>query len=174
MRSLLALDADRSEITADPATVSNPQCVSVWAPAQPASFDGDTSVDRDTVTGTVVQSLRALTAQPWQDSVIQAAVTVQEQPARFVLRQQRRWAACAAGGPVTITTTGSAPQSWTVDPPTTAAGIVTMTLTGAEGGRCQCGVAARGNVIFDVRQCRSDGAGDVAAIIRALEQRIPN
>jgi serine/threonine-protein kinase len=168
----LTLDSDTSDVTVDPSTVSDPQCVSGWSPAQPVSFEGDTAADRDTVTGAAVQTLRALHAQPWQDGIVQAAVTVTPPVAGFMLRQQRRWAACASAGSVTITAPQSPPRTWTFTPPVTTAGVLVMDLR-TDGAACQRGAATRGNVIFDVRQCRTDGSNDVVALINALSERLP-
>jgi serine/threonine-protein kinase len=38
---------------------------------------------------------------------------------------------------------------------------------------CQHGLAIRGNVLIDIRQCRPPGTGDVGALIAATGNKVP-
>jgi serine/threonine protein kinase len=165
----LTLVSDDANLLDDAGTLSNAGCLSAWSPAQQPEYADSR------VTGAAVQVLRALSAEPWQDGVIQAVVALSSQTevGAFMRQQQRRWAACAGSGPVIVTTSGGPTQTWTFTPPSNAAGVVALTATVAGGGSCQRGVTARGNVVIDIRQCRSQGDNDVAALIKATSDRVP-
>ena len=97
-----------------------------------------------------------------------------KQVSLFMQNQQRWWSACAGAGPLTVTSPGSPPATWTFGQPSVSAGIVTITATASDGSAsCQRGLSARGNVIIDIRQCLPQGGNDVAALIRATGERVP-
>ncbi|QUR69119.1 serine/threonine-protein kinase PknH/PknJ [Mycobacterium spongiae] len=165
----LTMDSDTTELSAN-ASVSSPRCRGAWSPAQRSVYAGSGQ------TGAAVQTLRALGAAVWQDGVIQAAVSLDSvmSISGFMQGEQRRWVACAQAGAVTVTLPDGAAQSWTFSQPVTTGGIVTLTATPADGGvSCSRGIAARGNVVIDMRLCRPGGGGDVAALIRAAGDRVP-
>ena len=165
----LTLAADGAELLDYSNEVSDAMCLSAWAPAQQPDY-ADSNV-----IGAAVQVVRALSAQPWQDGVIQAAVALSSpsEISLFMQHQQRRWAACAGAGPVTVAGADGQAQSWTFDQPANSAGLITMASTMAGGPTCQRGITARGNVVIDMRQCRSQGQNDVAALVRAAGDRVP-
>ncbi|MFZ0833419.1 MAG: sensor domain-containing protein [Mycobacterium sp.] len=45
-------------------------------------------------------------------------------------------------------------------------------LRGGEAS-CQHGMAAAGNVVIDIRQCRPQGGNDVAALVSATAEKVP-
>ena len=66
------------------------------------------------------------------------------------------------------------PQIWTFGQPATVSGAVTLTATPAGGtGSCQHGIAARGNVLIDIRQCVPAGPNNVAALVTATAAKVP-
>ncbi|AQT82206.1 serine/threonine protein kinase [Mycolicibacterium litorale] len=165
----LLIDSDSSTLLPD-ASIDNPQCLAAWSPAQQSVYASAGA------TGTQVQILRAMGAPVWQDGLIQAVTALDSQGniSLFIQGQQRQWAACAQGGPVTVTPAGGPAQTWTFTPPVTTAGIVTLTATSASGdGSCSRGIAVRGNVVIDARLCRPGGTADIAAIVRAIGDQVP-
>ncbi|BDN85383.1 serine/threonine-protein kinase PknH/PknJ [Mycobacterium pseudoshottsii] len=166
----LTMDSDTTELLAN-ASVSSPPCRGAWSPAQQSVYAGSGR------TGAAVQTLRALGVPVWQDGVIQAAVSLDSvmSISAFMQDEQRRWVACAQAGAVTVTLPDGAAQSWTFSPPVTTGGIVTLTATPAEGGdgSCSRGIAARGNVVIDMRLRRLGRGGNVAALIRAAGDQVP-
>ena len=175
----LVLEQDGPDLLDDAATVNDPQCLSAWSPAQQAVYS-DTSITQSAPTGAAVQVLRGLGKSDWQDSVIQAAVAFPAKgstPAMPVgmarTVQQDEWDACA-GHDIVVTPPGQPPQTWTFGQTRTVSGISTLeaTLSGG-GGSCQRGMLIRGNVLIDVRQCRSVGGNDVAKLVSAIAARVP-
>jgi len=175
----LVLEQDGSELLNDAATVNDPKCLSAWLPAQQAAYS-DTTITQSVPTGAAVQVLRALNKSLWQDSVIQAAVAF---PAKgptagmpvgmYRVVQQDAWEACA-GHDIVVTPPGEAPQTWTFDQTRNASGVMTLQATlGGGGGSCQRGMMIRGNVMIDVRQCRSAGGNDVSKLVLAIADRVP-
>jgi hypothetical protein len=168
--SLLTLETDSPDPLPD-ATVSAAQCQGAWSPAQQSVYAGAG------MTGAAVQVLRAVSATATQDGLIQAAIALGSmlQISGFIQGQLAQWKACAAAGPVTITDQDGVAQTLTFGQPTTTAGVVTLTVT-LDGGvvSCQRGMVARGNVILDMRQCRSSSEGhDVTALLGAASDRVP-
>lgn len=41
------------------------------------------------------------------------------------------------------------------------------------GASCQHGMAAAGNVVIDISQCRPQGGNDVAALVTATADKVP-
>jgi eukaryotic-like serine/threonine-protein kinase len=176
----LVLEQDSPDLLNDTATVNDPQCLGAWLPAQQPVY-ADTTISQAVPTGSAVQVLRALNKSQWQDSVIQAAVAFPAKgstPAMPVgmarTVQQNGWEACA-GHDIVVTPPGEAPQTWTFGPTRNTSGVATLeaTLSGG-GGSCQRGMLIRGNVLIDVRQCRSAGGNDVAKLVLAIADRVPN
>lgn len=163
------MDSDTTELLAN-ASVSSPPCRGAWSPAQQSVYAGSGR------TGAAVQTLRALGVPVWQDGVIQAAVSLDSvmSISAFMQDEQRRWVACAQAGAVTVTLPDGAAQSWTFSPPVTTGGIVTLTAT-CRGRRrfVLAGIAARGNVVIDMRLRRLGRGGNVAALIRAAGDQVP-
>jgi len=167
----LVLEQDGTELLDDSATINAPDCLAAWAPAeQPVYADSGW-------TAAAVQVLRGFNKRIWQDSVTQAAVTFPARPQRkaglFLVNQQQQWGLCG-GREFVVTAPGEAPQTWTFGQPTNVAGVLTIqaTLNGG-GGSCQRGLVVRGNVVIDVRQCRSGGVNDVSALVAGISSRVP-
>jgi serine/threonine-protein kinase len=163
------MDSDNSELLAD-AAVSAPACRSAWSPATQSAYSSSGQ------TGAAVQSLRAPGAAVWQDGLIQAAISLNTvmNISLFMQDQQHQWAECANAGPVTVTMPDGAVHTWTFSPPVTTAGVVTTSANSTDGSQsCARGIAARGNVVIDMRLCRPGGGGDVAALIRAAGDQVP-
>lgn len=164
----LVLEHDGATLSDDSATLDNPQCAGAWAPAQQAAY-GESGY-----TGVAVQVLRALNEAAWQDSVTQAVIAFPPDKAGPTYVTQRgQWALCG-GKAVTVTAPGAAGQAWDFAQPTTTSGVLVLAaaLRGG-GGSCQHGMQVRGNVIIDIRRCRSTGDPDVAALVTATSARVP-
>jgi hypothetical protein len=165
----LVLEQDRTDLLDDAATLSAPECAGAWSPAQQQAY-----AEREW-TGAAVQELRGFNKRTWQDSVIQAVVAfpTADDAGLYRVDVQQKWALCG-GREIVITPPGEAPQTWTFSQPVNVAGVFTLTanLRGG-GGSCQRGMAVRGNVFIDVRQCRSAGGDDVAALVSGIAERMP-
>lgn len=165
----LVLERDGTELLDDAATLSSPDCSAAWAPAQQQAYA------ESGWSGAAVQELRGFNKRIWQDSVIQAVVSFPSQSDAGGMRvdQQQSWALCG-GREIVVTPPGEAPQTWTFGQPLNVAGVLTLSanLRGG-GGSCQRGLAVRGNVFIDVRQCRSGGATDVAPLVSEISERVP-
>jgi serine/threonine protein kinase len=173
----MVLEQDSAGLADDAATVSasDQQCLNVWMPAQQAVYQPPRSGGTSVVTGAAVQTLRGINQQPWQDGVVQAAVSFdsEQQAGGFYVRQRGGWELCG-GKTITVTAAGQPPQIWEFSHPITTTGVYTITATlhGATGS-CQHGMMSRGNVMIDIRQCRAGGA-DVAALAVVTAARVPH
>ena len=127
------------------------------------------------MTGAAVQTLRGVNQQPWQDGVIQGVVSFNSERSAggFYIPQRGGWELCG-GKTITVTPAGQPPQTWAFGHPVTTTGVytITATLQGAPGS-CQHGMMRRGNVVIDMRQCRTGGA-DVAALAVATAAKVPH
>ena len=165
----VVLEKDGTELLNDSATIDNQQCLGAWAPAQQPVYS------ETRIGGVAVQMLRALYRKVTQDSVLQAVVSFPDPDgAGISLQLQRRqWDICA-GKTVTITLAGELPQTWNFGQPVNKAGAYVLEATsGAGDAVCQHGLATRGNVLIDVRQCRAPGSADVATLINATANKVP-
>jgi hypothetical protein len=178
----VVLEQDSRELFDDSATVDTKGCLSAWAPAQRLVYTARPDYLHSAVAGVAAQVLRAMNRKVWQDSVIQAGVTFasgssrftsQDQATVFVQDQQRQWEACA-GKAIIVTPPGEAPQTWEFGQPEIAAGVFTLgvALRGG-GGSCQRGMIVAGNVVIDIRQCRSQGGSEVSALVSATADKVP-
>jgi eukaryotic-like serine/threonine-protein kinase len=176
----LVLETDGTDLLNDAATVNDPSCLGAWLPAQQAVY-ADNVISRAVPTGSAVQVLRALNKGLWQDSFIQAVVSFPAKgstPAQPVgmarTTQQTAWEGCA-GHDIVVTPPGEPSQTWTFGQVRNTSGVAILeaNLAGG-GGSCQRGMLIRGNVLIDVRQCRSAGGNDVAKLVLAIANRVPN
>jgi hypothetical protein len=165
----VVLEQDGTDLLNDSATIDTQDCLSAWAPAQQPVY-----ADRG-YTGAAVQVLRALYRKVWQDSVIQAVLSFPSQDAASLALQMQRqqWNGCG-GKTVTITPAGESAQDWRLGQPTSNTGVFVVDATPvAGGGSCQHGMAVHGNVLIDIRQCRSAGPTDVSALVNATADKVP-
>jgi eukaryotic-like serine/threonine-protein kinase len=172
----MALEQDNTGLADDAATVAaaDQQCLDAWTPAQQAVYQTSRSTGTFTITGAAVQTLRGINQQPWQDGVVQAVVSFDSEKSAggFYVRQRGQWELCG-GKTITVTPAGQSPQIWEFTHPITTTGVYTITATLHGGtGSCQHGMMARGNVMIDIRQCRTGGA-DVAALAIATAAKVP-
>jgi serine/threonine protein kinase len=178
----VVLEQDSHDLFDDSATTDTPECLGAWAPAQRPVYTGRPAYLHSAVAGVAAQVLRAMNKKLWQDGVMQAVATFSSGNARlsshdlattFVQEQQRQWDACASRT-VNVTPAGEAPQPWEFGRPSITAGALTldMTLRGAAGS-CQRGMMVAGNVVIDIRQCRSQGGNDVSALVNATADKVP-
>jgi hypothetical protein len=173
----MALEQDNTGLADDAATVAaaDQQCLDAWTPAQQAVYQTSRSTGTFTITGAAVQTLRGINQQPWQDGVVQAVVSFDSEKSAggFYVRQRGAWELCG-GKTITVTPAGQSPQIWEFAHPITTTGVYTITATLHGGtGSCQHGMMARGNVMIDIRQCRTGGA-DVAALAIATAAKLPH
>jgi serine/threonine-protein kinase len=172
--SAVVLESDGTELLDDSATIDNQQCLGAWAPAQQPAYSAS-ELPGSQPSGVAVQTLRALYRKLTQDSVIQAVVSFPnaDGPGLSLQRQRRQWEICA-GKTVTITPAGEPPMQWTFGQPTNNSGAFVIDATSSAGDAvCQHGLAIRGNVLIDIRQCRPPGTGDVGALIAATGNKVP-
>jgi eukaryotic-like serine/threonine-protein kinase len=174
----MALEADTAGLGDDGGTVApaDQDCLDVWAPAQQSVYHASRSAPHVVVTGAVIQSLRGINQQSWQDGVVQAVVSFDTEGSAggFYVRQRGAWELCGAKT-ITVTQPGQAPQTWEFTHPVSSAGVYTITaaLRGG-GGTCQHGLLTRGNVAIDIRQCRAAGGVDVGALALATAAKVPH
>jgi serine/threonine protein kinase len=165
----VVLEQDSHDLFDDSATIDAPDCLGAWAAAQRPVYAGSDW------TGVATQVLRAMNKQVWQDGVVQAVVAFRSQgeASRFAQRQRQQWEACA-GRAITVTPSGEHAQTWDFGQPTTGAGAFTLgaTLRGG-GGFCQRGMTVAGNVLIDIRQCRSPGITNVSALVAGTADKVP-
>ncbi|HEY9304467.1 MAG TPA: sensor domain-containing protein, partial [Mycobacterium sp.] len=172
----------RHDLLDDAASVDNPDCLAAWAPAQQPVYAKQPAYAGGGATSEAVQVLRAMNKKAWQEGVIQAVVTFASTEQKlssaangnhFLLTEQRQWDACA-GKAITVTPAGEPAQVWEFGHSATNAGAVTLdaTLRGG-GGFCQRGMMMAGNVIIDLRQCRSQGGNDASALANATAEKVP-
>lgn len=172
--SAVVLESDGTELLNDSATIDNQQCLGAWAPAQQPVYTAS-QIPGSQMAGVAVQTLRALYRKLTQDSVIQAVVSfpTADGPGLSLQLQRRQWEICA-GKTVTITPAGEPPLQWTFGQPTNNSGAFVIDATSSAGDAvCQHGLAIRGNVLVDIRQCRPPGTGDVGALIAATGNKVP-
>lgn len=165
----LLLEQDSADLLDDAGIVDNPPCLGAWMPAERSVYAGSED------TGVAVQTLRAMNAKAWQDSVTQAVIAFssQDKAGGFYVRQRGQWGLCG-GQPITVTPPGGVAQTWDFGQPVTTAGVLTITATlRGGGGSCQHGMMVRGNVVIDIRQCRSAGGADVAGLVNATADKVP-
>jgi len=173
----MALEQDSAALVDDAATVAaaDQQCLGAWLPAQQAVYRPSPSTASFVMTGAAVQTLRGVNQQPWQDGVIQGVVSFNSERSAggFYIPQRGGWELCG-GKTITVTPAGQPPQTWAFGHPVTTTGVytITATLQGAPGS-CQHGMMRRGNVVIDMRQCRTGGA-DVAALAVATAAKVPH
>lgn len=165
----VVLERDGAELLDDVAQVDNAECAGAWQAAQQGTYPGSS------VTGAAVQSLRAVGESATARGVTQAVLSFGSQRAALdALQAVRRQFEICGGKPVTVTAAGQVPQIWTFGQPATVSGAVTLTATPAGGtGSCQHGIAARGNVLIDIRQCVPAGPNNVAALVTATAAKVP-
>jgi hypothetical protein len=78
------------------------------------------------------------------------------------------------GKPITVTIAGQPVQTWDLGQPSMVSGTAVLAATPQGGaGSCQRGLAARGNVVVDIRQCMPAGPNDVAALVSATAAKVP-
>lgn len=171
----LTLGDDRTQLLNDSATINNLLCLGAWLPAQQAVYAKSNPISAAVQVWQDPQS-----KQVWKDGVIQAAVQV-DRPTdalQLVRNLQQQWAACASNRIEVVAPPGASTdptQYWYFENLVTTAGTLTMKAHLRDGGGyCERGFAARGNVLIDIRQCRSDGKNDVAALVRATVDKVPS
>jgi hypothetical protein len=119
--------------------------------------------------------LRAINQTETQHSVTQAVLTFpsQQQAVTAMLNQRRQWEVCG-GKPITVTIAGEPVAIWDFGHPATVSGAATLAATPQGGaGSCQRGIATRGNVLIDIRQCMPAGPNDVAVLVSATAAKVP-
>jgi serine/threonine-protein kinase len=177
----LVLEQDSHDLFDDSATVDIPECLGAWAPGQQPVYAQHRAY-AGSWAAAAAQVLRAMNKRVAQDGVMQAVVTFVSHSERFSSRdnatlfvqdQQRHWQACA-GRTLTVTAPGEPTQAWEFGQPVTTAGAVVLdaTLRGGDGF-CQRGMMVAGNVVIDIRQCRSHGGNDVSALVNATADKVP-
>ncbi len=165
----VVLEQDSRDLFDDSATIDAPDCLGAWTAAQRPVYASSGWK------GAATQVLRAMNKQVWQDGVVQAVVAFQSQgeALRFAQHQHQQWEACA-GRAITVTQSGNPVQTWDFGQPTTGAETFTLgaTLRGG-GGFCQRGMTVAGNVVIDIRQCRSPGITNVSALVAGTADKVP-
>lgn len=171
----LDLADDRTQLLNDSATINNLLCLAAWLPAQQAAYAKSNPISAAVQ---IWQDPRS--KQVWKDGVIQAAVQVDrpKDAQQLVRNLQQQWEACASNR-IEVAAPPGAPtdptQYWYFENLVTTAGTLTMKAHLRDGGGyCERGFAARGNVLIDIRQCRSDGKNDVAALVSATADKVPS
>jgi serine/threonine protein kinase len=165
----VVLEDDRSQLFDDSAPTDPAECQGSWAPAQRSVYGGGT------LTGVAAQQLRALYKATWQDGIMQAVIAFPSQMDAITTlqAQHRQWDICASRT-VTVTPAEQPAQQWTFGHAATVSGVVTLDATLQSGaGSCQHGMMARGNVMIDIRQCRTQGANNVPALVNSTADKVP-
>jgi serine/threonine-protein kinase len=165
----VVLERDSADLLNDSAQVDNADCLGAWAAAQqPAYADSG-------YTGAAVQVLRAVGQPETRHSVTQAVLAFSsQQQALIALQARRRQFELCAGKPIAVTIAGQPAATWDLGNPATVSGAVTLAATPQGGsGSCQRGIAARGNVLIDIRQCVPATPNDIAALVSATSAKVP-
>lgn len=165
----VVLEGDGIVLPDDADAVDDRDCVGVWAPAQERVYGSSGFA------GAQVQVLRAMYRKPFEDGVVQAALAFPTQAAaiRSLQQQQKQWETCS-GRSLAVTPPGEPTLVWELGRQTTVSGTVQVDVKTADGGAaCQHGIGVRGNVLIDIRQCRTRGVVDVGALVYATAGKVP-
>ncbi|MGC2652343.1 MAG: sensor domain-containing protein [Mycobacterium sp.] len=155
--------ANRSEI-------AEADCVSAWNAGQHSVYAGTGE------TGAYSQASRA-DEKPLRHIADQAVIAYPNADAagKVVAKQFAQWSGCS-GRTVTLTTPPPrAGRLFTFGPVTNTSGVLSMTETSVDNAiwGCQRALAARSNVVIDIRACRPDTTNQAVGILDAIAAKIP-
>lgn len=151
--------------------IAEADCLSAWNAGQHSVFAGTGS------TGVYSQTLRA-EEKPVRHFAKQAVIAYPSAVAanRVVANQFAQWSACS-GRTVTLTPPPPrTPRLFTFGPVTNTGGVLSVTQTSVDNAiwGCQRALAARRNVVIDVRACRPDTTSQAVDILDAIAAKIPH
>jgi hypothetical protein len=150
--------------------IAETDCVSAWNAGQRSVYarTGDT--------GAYSQTLRAR-EKPVRHIAYQTVIAYPTASAanKAVAGQFAQWSACSGR---TVTSTLPAPRTprlFTFGPVTNTGGILSMTQISVDNATfgCQRALAARSNVVIDVRACRPDTTSQAVDILDAIAAKVP-
>jgi serine/threonine-protein kinase len=146
-------------------------CVSAWNAGQHSVYAGTGE------TGAYSETLRA-DEKPLRHTADQAVVAypTAEAAGKVVANQFAQWTACSGR---TVTSTPPPPRTprlFTFGPVTNTGGILSMTQTSVDNAiwGCQRALAARSNVVIDIRACRTDTTNQAVDILDGIAAKIPH
>lgn len=164
--------ADGSALTLDDQReIADADCLSAWNAGQHSVYAGTGE------TGVHSQALRA-EEKPVRHFANQAVIAYPTAIAavRVVANQFAQWSACSGR---TVTSTPPPPRTprlFTFGPVTHTGGILSMTQTSVDNAiwGCQRALAARSNVVIDIRACRPDTTNQAVDILDGIAAKIPH
>lgn len=167
----LVLESDTNGPLTTSDTLSAPECLAAWAPAQQQVYQ------TSQMSGMAAQTMRRMNRREWQGSVTQAVVAfpadIQQNAGFFRVQIQKDWGPCE-GREIVVTPPGDAPQTWTFGQLVNIGGVQTLTATlRGGGGSCQRGMVVRGNVLIDVRECRAEGNNNASGLVQSIADEVP-
>ncbi len=150
--------------------IAETDCVSAWNAGQRSVYAGTGD------TGAYSQTLRAQ-EKPVRHIAYQTVIAYPTPSAasKVVAGQFAQWSACSGR---TVTSTPPPPRTprlFTFGPVTSTGGILSMTQTSVDNAifGCQRALAARSNVVIDIRACRPDTTNQAVDILDAIVVKIP-
>ena len=151
--------------------IAEADCLSAWNAGQHSVFAGTGE------TGVFSQTLRAQ-EKPVRHFASQAVIAYPTAVAanRVVANQFAQWSACS-GRTVTLTPPPPrTPRLFTFGPVTNTGGVLSVTQTSVDNAiwGCQRALAARRNVVIDIRACRPDTTNQAVDILDAIAAKIPH
>ncbi len=151
--------------------IAEADCLSAWNAGQHSVYAGTGE------TGVYSQTLRA-GEKPVRHFANQAVIAYPTAVAanRVVANQFAQWSACS-GRTVTLTPPPPrTPRLFTFGPVTNTGGVLSVTQTSVDNAiwGCQRAVAARRNVVIDIRACRPDTTNQAVDILDAIAAKIPH
>ena len=151
--------------------IAEADCLSAWNAGQHSVYAGTGE------TGVYSQTLRA-EEKPVRHFANQAVIAYPTAVAaeRVVANQFAQWSACSGRTVASTPPPPRTPRLFTFGPVTNTGRILSMTQTSVDNAiwGCQRAVAARNNVVIDIRACRPDTTNQAVDILDAIAAKIPH
>ena len=151
--------------------IAQADCVSAWNAGQHSVYADTGEI------GAYSETLRA-DEKPLRHIADQTVIAypTAEAAAKVVANQFAQWSACSGR---TVTSTPPPPRTprlFTFGAVTNTGGILSMTQTSVDNATwgCQRALAARSNVVIDIRACRPDTTNQAVDILDAIAAKIPH
>jgi hypothetical protein len=158
-------------VPADRREIAEADCASAWNAGQDSVYAGTGE------TGAYSQARRA-DEKPLRHIADEAVIAYPnaDAAAKVVAKQFAQWSACSGR---TVTLTPPPPRAarlFTFGPVTNTSGVLSMTQTSVDNAiwGCQRALAARSNVVIDIRACRPDTTNQAVDILDAIAAKIPH
>ncbi len=155
----------------NPPDIAETDCVSAWNAGQRSVYAGTGD------TGAYSQTLRA-EEKPVRHIAYQTVIAYPTADAanKVVAGQFAQWSACSGRTVTSMPPPPRTPRLFTFGPVTNTGGVLSMTQTSVDNAifGCQRALAARSNVVIDIRACRPDTTSQAVDILDAIAAKIPH